>query len=746
MFRKLAVLFCLVVVTAALADNGVITGKVFDSATQLPIQGALVGATGPSGSGQAGTYLCGTYFISVPHGKYRVSASATGYESACYPESVLVQPGETTYEVNFHLTPTQHDPGAISGRVYDAETRLPIQGALARATGPAGSGQAETYPCGSYFITNLPVGKYRVQASATGYECAAYPESVLTVAGDTVVGIDFYLERAQQNHGGIRGMVKNRATGQVITGAVIRAARPGFAREVVQERDGYLVNELPAGKYWVSATAVGFAPGAYPESVLVVAGQTTPEVTFCMEPTGGEQGGIQGQVLNSSNGQVIVHALVTASNGRVTRRVLQTNECYRILELPPGKYWVSARAEGFQDGHYPDSVVVEAGQITYEVRFHLEPRPAETGKLAGVVFDAATREPVLGALVVAAGPSQGRANTCREGRFVIPNLLPGRYVVEVAARGYEPFREDGIVIEAGQVTDISVELQPQSSPNPGAIAGTVKDSVTSEPLVGARVFAWGRAAGKSAATDSIGHYLVSAIPAGQYVVRACAQGYRPKLYPDTVEVLEGRVVDGIDFLLAPTEPGQAGIAGFILDGASRLELAGATVRAIGASGEWLTTSGSSGDYLFDGLVPGDYLLEVSAPAYSTELTPEPTVVVQGQITSFVCPAVYPLSGMAENPAATRLSNVRLSVFPNPAAGHCQVRWQIERAGGIAVQVVDNAGRVVRNLSRAYQAAGSYSAVWDRCDSQGRSVAAGIYFLRLVTEDQQTMTKAVLLSE
>jgi len=747
MFRKSVVLACLVLVAAAFAETGAIRGQVFSAQTRQPIQGALVRATGPSGEGQFTTYPCGTYIIAnLPVGKYQVKASASGYECAVYPESIHVTPGDTICGIDFYLEPAGQERGAIAGRVYDAETRLPIQGALAKATGPAGSGQAETYPCGSYFITSLPNGKYQVQASAAGYECAVYPESVQTVPGETVLGIDFYLTRAQQNHGGIKGMVKNRASGQVIQGAAVKAAGREITREVVQTCQGYQINELPPGKYWVSATATGFQPGAYPESVTVVAGQVTPEITFCLEPCGGELGGIQGQVKDASSGQVIPRAVVRSTDGRIVREVMQTCQGYKFLELPPGKYWVSAKAEGYQDGHYPDSVTVVAGQITYEIIFCLEPRQSETGKLTGIVLNAETEEPVMGALVVAAGPSQGRANTCRLGRFAIPNLLPGRYVVEVAARGYEPYREDGIVIEAGRVTDIRVLLTPQSCPNPGAIAGMVRDSATNAPIEGARVLAWGRQVEKFGVTDPDGHYLISELPPGPYVVRACAQGYLPQLYPDTVVVPEGQTVDGVCFLLVHCRPGDAGIAGFVLDGNTQLEIPGALVKAIGEGGAWTQETNSSGDYLFDNLPPGEYLLETSAPDYTTELSYEPVLVIADQITSFVSPAVYPLTGIVENPAPTGPHGLLLSVGPNPASGPCVVRWQVGRAGGTAVQVLDNAGRVVRTLSRGYQAQGDYATTWDRTDDHGSKVTNGIYFLRLVTEGREAVTKAVLLSE
>ncbi|UCD06732.1 MAG: hypothetical protein JSV98_02490, partial [candidate division WOR-3 bacterium] len=57
---------------------------------------------------------------------------------------------------------------------------------------------------------------------------------------------------------------------------------------------------------------------------------------------------------------------------------------------------------------------------------------------------------------------------------------------------------------------------------------------------------------------------------------------------------------------------------------------------------------------------------------------------------------------------------------------------------------DAAGRLVRTFADGRQAAGYYTVQWDGCDDLGRKVPAGVYFVRLHTDDYQDVQKTVLL--
>lgn len=84
-----------------------------------------------------------------------------------------------------------------------------------------------------------------------------------------------------------------------------------------------------------------------------------------------------------------------------------------------------------------------------------------TGKLSGVIKDAQTGEPLLGANIIIEGTSLGDAAN-EKGEFVILNIPPGQYNVRVSFIGYETVIIQNVVIIVDQTTILSIDLKPQT--------------------------------------------------------------------------------------------------------------------------------------------------------------------------------------------------------------------------------------------------------------------------------------------
>jgi hypothetical protein len=106
----------------------------------------------------------------------------------------------------------------------------------------------------------------------------------------------------------------------------------------------------------------------------------------------------------------------------------------------------------------------------------------------------------------------------------------------------------------------------------------------------------------------------------------------------------------------------------------------------------------------------------------------------------ITPGVEEQPGHAGLPMVTKMH----ALYPNPVSARTLIKYQLAERTNVALTVYDAAGRVVRNLHRGMTEPGYYSHVWDMQDDQGRSVAAGIYFVRFQTNTYQTVDKAVLL--
>jgi len=171
--------------------------------------------------------------------------------------------------------------------------------------------------------------------------------------------------------------------------------------------------------------------------------------------------------------------------------------------------------------------------------------------------------------------------------------------------------------------------QPNAALGTGSIAGLVTDSVTGQPIAGAKVTA-GCCGGYYAMTGDDGRYVIQNLPAGDYPVKAMKCGtYVMKQYPTTVHVDEGQAVTGIDFALAPMGGGGNGsISGTVLDKRTNEPIAGVKVSA-GCCGR-STLTGSDGTYSIAGLADGSYTVKAMKAGYQCATYPTPVVIANGQ--------------------------------------------------------------------------------------------------------------------
>src|SRR3954470_19395169 len=98
-----------------------------------------------------------------------------------------------------------------------------------------------------------------------------------------------------------------------------------------------------------------------------------------------------------------------------------------------------------------------------------------TGKLQGRVADAQGLA-VPGVTVTAAGPQGNKtATTDADGRFTIPFLTPGVYIVRAQLQGFKAFERSGVTVGLGQTVDVPVKMEV------GAVAETV--NITAAPQI-----------------------------------------------------------------------------------------------------------------------------------------------------------------------------------------------------------------------------------------------------------------------
>lgn len=162
----------------------------------------------------------------------------------------------------------------------------------------------------------------------------------------------------------------------------------------------------------------------------------------------------------------------------------------------------------------PRSRVVRVEVPTPEVRAHV----------TGLVVDAETGTPVMGAIVHFEGTSLSDLITDAEGAFKSAELAPGPQGMRIHAEGYREALCVAVVASSGGDVSARCELTP--SVRYGAIAGRIVDA-TGTPIAGARLVLRGPAE-LTLDAGSDGNFQSDRIPQGEYEAEAQAENYFPR--------------------------------------------------------------------------------------------------------------------------------------------------------------------------------------------------------------------------
>lgn len=291
--------------------------------------------------------------------------------------------------------------------------------------------------------------------------------------------------------------------------------------------------------------------------------------------------------------------------------------------------------------------------------------PSAGGSISGTITAESDGSPLADIPVRALNPRTGAhrgARTDATGHYVVENLRPGKYVVLASGNGYLPELYDNVnprnfadatrveVTTGNETANVDFALSQG-----GSISGVVTAAAGGSPLANIRVFAVPAGvhppeAGDTAepdgakfeptgsgpadapedrperkhkrpgaVTDDTGHYTITGLPTGDFIVVAGAgSDYMPQPYseggtePTPVHVNAGEETTGIDFALSAG----GSITGRVTDEAGA-PIANARVRAIDpdthARGGARTDD--DGNYSISGLKTGSYLVSANAPGY-----------------------------------------------------------------------------------------------------------------------------------
>ncbi len=102
------------------------------------------------------------------------------------------------------------------------------------------------------------------------------------------------------------------------------------------------------------------------------------------------------------------------------------------------------------------------------------------------------------------------------------------------------------------------------------------------------------------------------------------------------------------------------------------------------------------------------------------------------------------TGVADVYHSVEPGSFDITVVGSPGRERMVLRFCLPRSERVRLVIYDASGRMVRQMELGYQRQGNYQVHWNGMDDRGRSLAQGVYWVRLETDSGKAEAKAILL--
>lgn len=321
-------------------------------------------------------------------------------------------------------------------------------------------------------------------------------------------------------------------------------------------------------------------------------------------------GSISGTILKSGSSQPIDGVLVRVVEAPGVQALTSGDGYFLIPSLSSGQYTLVAEKQGYSSiskiATLASGAVVSTGNLSMSVL-------SSSGVFKGRILES-NGPPLPGVMVSLAGANTYSIKTDSSGEFELGAVAPGEYALKVEKAGYIAIAGVAQIV-SGNVLNLNQSMVKEGAyvdSSPGLLSGSVVDSKTGAPIVGA-IFELGE--GLFSTSDSDGQININSVPRDSYTATLTAAGYQTLTYsinfPAGADGQLGRLE------MYPNSPDESPTAikvlGQVVDGISGNGVANAnvTVTETGVS----TVTGADGRFVLEGITTTNFNLAVVADGY-----------------------------------------------------------------------------------------------------------------------------------
>jgi len=308
--------------------------------------------------------------------------------------------------------------------------------------------------------------------------------------------------------------------GKIVRRSVFATNEETGAEGIIDDAGNYRIENAPLGKVWIAAQVMSpnVSVSSERKQVDVTAGQPVrADLEISSDFT------VRGKVTHE--GRPVSAARVVFSNeqGMNASAVTGADGTYELAVPAPGTYHLFVHAEAFAMVNSQSIRTIRGGET---IDVDLREQTVE-----GTVVDAATREPIAGAVVTLVPENAvtqsvlGETITDANGRFRLLTAASGANRVMASAHGYAQLAER-VTLGGTRIAPVALALQPGSE-----LRVRTLDARTGTPLEAHLVIALpgGSPLPVRFQRSADGETHVFSLAPGEYVLTAVVHGYKTKV-------------------------------------------------------------------------------------------------------------------------------------------------------------------------------------------------------------------------
>lgn len=659
---------------------------------------------------------------------------------------------------------------------------------------------------------------------------------VVVVIEQETTGIDFELPLTSFK-GEVKGTVTDRDGNPLQNAfiRITTADDSSFALRVplpygtTDENGQYHIKEIPYGNYYVLANYNNqwqYVERWWPDAedrndaeIVTFQKNADKKVLDFKLPLTVETGMISGTVKNQT-GAPLAYAFIEVTNAPDVLVDLKqqiwayansdSNGFYQVNGLPEGEY--TASVQYWQDDNFgqqwydhqdnyenADRLVLVENDTLTGINFDLEVKPYY-GAITGVVADEETGE-LLHRAYIEVTPTDFQlyfrpfyswpyyAITNESGEYSLEWLPQGEYVVTVYTNGafeyyenaFSPENATMVQVIGGERTEIDFGITKKNDGS-GVISGQVYDEfndgfleiaiVKATPVQSALTDPNPEAV-YTAVTNFEGHYEITGLPQGEFIVYAYSPNHIGEYYDSVFDPAEANIIkvdgnqnSGVDFSLHPiyflatdfrslegSPTVNATVLGKISD-INNTPISEAFVYLMNEAGVPVSfaRSNAQGHYELSNIALGSYKLKATHVGFGSKFNGDATTFETAEALE-INNGSYEVNLVLQEGSVTSVGGndnklpktVRLySNYPNPFNPATEISFDLPGETDVRLSVYNLIGQKINELLNGKLGAGNHRINWNGQDNSGQSVPSGIYFYVLQTNTNRLLVRKMTL--